>query len=209
MKQNTAPIVYLRLRKVVRLQADKPILLGQIAQFVTQPEWEEKLQRLVVASPEEREGNFLLIDMLRIVERIRQLEMDFQVEHFGEPHSLIEFQVQPKRPSLIFVIFIWLLLFTGSGLAIMNFHTDVSMLEVHQKVYFLLTGDHKEHPLIMQIPYSIGIGAGMVLFFNRFIRKKINEEPNPLELEMFNYQQNVNQYVVIEEYNKSRQNLQK
>lgn len=196
------PTVYLRLYKTVRLPQDHPILLGQIAQIVTDPAWEEKLNRLVVATPQEREGDILLVDMTRVVQRIKHLSPSFVVEHFGDPHTLIEFTSKPKRPSLPFVIFIWLLLFTGSGLAIMNFHTDVSMMQVHQKVYFLLTGENEKHPLWLQIPYSIGIGAGMLLFFNRIFRKRINEEPNPLELELYNYQQNVNQYIVTEEYKK-------
>ena len=46
----------------------------------------------------------------------------------------------------------------------MNFHADVSMLAVHQRIYELMTGKKVDHPLILQIPYSIGIGAGMVHF---------------------------------------------
>ncbi len=199
-ERTTAPAVYLRLKKTVRLPEDQPILLGQICRMVAQPAWEDQLSRLVVAHPEERKGDVLLVDMIRIVDRIQTLDPAFKIEHFGEPHTLVEFTAKPKQPVMLFVVFVWLLLFTGSGLAIMNFHEDVSMLEVHQKVHFLLTGEFKEHPLLLQISYSIGIGTGMLLFFNRLFRKRINEEPNPLELEIFNYQQNVNQYVVTEEY---------
>ncbi|MNO07817.1 hypothetical protein D3C81_2301760 [compost metagenome] len=43
----------------------------------------------------------------------------------------------------------------------------------------------------------------MVLFFNHVFKKKFNEEPSPLEVEMYLYQQNMNQYVVAEEYGKA------
>jgi stage V sporulation protein AA len=90
-------------------------------------------------------------------------------------------------------------LFIGSGLAIMNFHTDVSMPEVHQRLYYLITGRAESQPLLMQIPYSLGIALGMILFFNHFFQKRINEEPSPLEVELFLYQQNVDQYYIQHE----------
>ena len=49
---------------------------------------------------------------------------------------------------------------------------------------------------------SLLILAGMMLFFNHLFRKKLNEEPNPLEVEMYLYQENVNSYVMAEEMHK-------
>ena len=60
---------------------------------------------------------------------------------------------------------------------------------------------------MFQIPYSIGLGLGMVLFFNHFFRKRINEEPSPLEVEMFNYQQDIDQYVIIHENKESMKQI--
>jgi stage V sporulation protein AA len=125
-----------------------------------------------------------------------------QVEHFGEPHTLVELVTDRKKPSVVRVALVWVLLFIGSGLAIMNFHADVSMMEVHRRIYELVTGRRVEHPLILQIPYSFGLGAGMVIFFNHLFKKKFNEEPSPLEVEMFLYEENVNRYIITEEYGK-------
>ena len=99
---------------------------------------------------------------------------------------------------------VWLLLFVGSGLAIMNFHTDVSMKEVHERIYYLMTGMHHSRPLILQIPYSLGIGLGMVLFFNHLFKQKFNDEPSPLELEVFMYQESIDQYVIDHEKTKGQ-----
>ena len=35
----------------------------------------------------------------------------------------------------------------------------------------------------------------MILFFNHVFKKRLNEEPSPLEVEMFNYQQDIDNYV--------------
>jgi stage V sporulation protein AA len=94
-------------------------------------------------------------------------------------------------------------LFIGAGLTIMNFHEDVAMSSVHQKIYFLITGRENAKPLILQIPYSLGVGIGMILFFNHIFKKRFNEEPSPLEVEMFNYQQDLDQYIILQENKKA------
>src|SRR5699024_2856818 len=89
------------------------------------------------------------------------------------------------------LIFAWILLFIGTAMTIMNFHDDVNMQAVQQKVHFVLTGQETEYPLWIQIPYSLGLGLGMILFLNHWFKKRINEEPSPLEIELFTYQQDL------------------
>jgi stage V sporulation protein AA len=140
--------------------------------------------------------------MMHIVKTIRGVYPQLKVEYFGEPHVLVDVQTKARPPNRVALAIVWLLLFTGSGLAIMNFHEDVSMMEVHQRLYEMITGRRSEHPYWLQIPYSFGLGAGMVLFFNQLFKKRFNEEPSPLEVEMFSYQESLNHYVITEEYKK-------
>lgn len=86
----------------------------------------------------------------------------------------------------------------------MNFHTDVSMREVHERIYYLMTGQHVHEPLVLQIPYSLGIGIGMIVFFNHLFKRRLNDEPSPLELEMYLYQEHLDQYVIEHEKQKER-----
>ena len=85
----------------------------------------------------------------------------------------------------------------------MNFHEDVSMQDAHQRLYKIITGKSVDKPLMFQIPYSFGLGLGMILFFNHVFKKRLNEEPSPLEVEMFNYQQDLDRYVVMHENKES------
>jgi stage V sporulation protein AA len=205
MAGHLTPTLYLRLRKKVVLPKGKAIYLGQVAQILIEPEWEEDVKRLVLYEPKEQDGNLMVLDMLLIIAKVKQLIPKLTIETFGEPHVLIELTKSARSPSLLLFLAVCLLLFIGSGLAIMNFHADVNMMEVHQKLYTLLTGNEQKHPLLLQIPYSFGIGAGMMIFFNRVFKRKFNEEPNPLEVEMFKYQESLNQYVINEEYRKAQQ----
>lgn len=204
MPASLTPILYIRLRKKITLPKGSSIHLGQIAQMLLDPEWENQLNTLLIHQHTEKDGNLLLVEMLLIIPLIKDLIPDVKIEFLGEPHMLVEFVKTDRVPRFLLLIIVCTLLFIGSGLAIMNFHADVSMRLVHQKLYTLITGEIQERPLLLQIPYSFGIGAGMMIFFNRVFKRKFNEEPNPLELEMYKYQESMDQYTVDEEYRKLR-----
>lgn len=202
IQQPVVPSLYIRFRKRIMTRKGEPVRLAQVAELLTEPELTRLISELIVFRPEEKDGNLLLVDMMQVTRLVKSVAPSLHVVHFGEPHAIIEVGEPVRKSNPVLVGIVWLLLFIGSGLAIMNFHEDVSMPEVHGRIYELLTGERNEHPYWLQIPYSVGIGIGMVLFFNHLFKKKFNEEPSPLEVEMYLYQQNLNQYVVAEEYAK-------
>jgi stage V sporulation protein AA len=205
MSIDQSATLYLRLYKKKHIHPGKDIFLGDIAQMIVDESFRTPLQALLIAKASEHEGTHQLIDIMKIVFMINRQFPDLQIEHFGDPHIMIELTTPTRKPLIWWMAVVWVLLFVGSGLAIMNFHEDVSMLEVHQRVYELLTGTKDDTPRMIQIPYSIGIGLGMVIFFNHIFKKKLNEEPSPLEVEMFTYQESIHQYIVAEEYTKKHQ----
>jgi stage V sporulation protein AA len=194
--------VYIRLHKRARLPRGRSIKLVDVARFLADHESEQALKEIVLHKPVRGDGNLILIDMLNVVAKIRERLPEASIEHFGEPHTLVEIIAERKQAGWLLFAVVWLLLFFGSGLAIMNFHEDVSMPAVQRRIVYLITGRAIEHPYILQIPYSIGLGLGMVVFFNHLFKKKINEEPSPLDVEIFKYEESVAQYVVTQEYGK-------
>ncbi|MEY8746453.1 stage V sporulation protein AA [Paenibacillus tundrae] len=200
MSLTPTPTVYIRLRSRVRIQRGKEVRLRDIAHVLTSSEEQERrLIELELLRPGPEDGNLILIDILQIIPQIRGVLPDVSVELIGSGHTLVEVVEGNRKPSKSLFILVWLLLFFGSALTIMNFHADVSMQEVQIRIVEMITGRRDEHPYLFQVAYSIGIGFGMAVFFNHLFKKKWNEEPTPLEVEMFLYQQNVDQYVVIQE----------
>lgn len=191
--------MYIRLRHRLQVKPKDTVVLRQISQFIVHPALERSLSKLLVHEISPQDQHLVVIDIMRVIDLIREFDPDLEVESFGPTQTIVEIVHPPKSPQFLLVLFVWLLLFVGSGLAIMNFHEDVSMLAVHQKIFKMITGEEQEHPLLLQIPYSVGIGIGMILFFNHLFKKRLNEEPSPLEVEMFLYQQNLDQYVVMNE----------
>ncbi|MFC4103787.1 stage V sporulation protein AA [Paenibacillus xanthanilyticus] len=212
MATEARSVLYLRLRRRIGIKPGGIVTLGMAARlFAADHELEQRLQALVLHRHREKDGNRVVIDLLQTVKTIQEAYPRIEIEAFGDPQVLVIVREKEPKPRMFMLVIAWLLLFFGSGLAIMNFHTDVSMKEVHQRIAELVTGNKSEHPLWLQIPYSLGIGIGMVLFFNHLFRKRFNEEPNPLEVELYLYEENVNNYVIADEMrrkNKSRKALE-
>ncbi|WP_413378761.1 stage V sporulation protein AA [Alkalihalobacillus sp. 1P02AB] len=191
-------IVYIRLHHRVKVKPNQRVFLNDVAQCILPPDLEEQLYGIPIYQISQTDGRLVMIDILQVIRFIKKRVPDLDINNLGENQAILEIDYASKTPHLVLVSFVWLLLFFGSGLAIMHFHEDVNMLAAHQKIYHILTSSESEHPFILQIPYSLGLGLGMILFFNRVFKKKFNNEPSPLEVEMFNYQQNLDLFTVME-----------
>lgn len=192
--------IYLRLKKRISISKFQEVRLQDAAHvLVEDKQLEQQIKSLVLYKHQEQDGNRFVIDLLQIIDCIKRKCKHVEIDVYGDPQVLVMITEKAGKPRYILLIICWLLLFCGSGLALMNFHADVNMKDTHIRIVELITGERVEHPLWFQIPYSIGVGAGMVLFFNHIFKKKFNDEPNPLEVEMFMYQENINTYVIAEE----------
>ncbi|UZJ80767.1 MULTISPECIES: stage V sporulation protein AA [unclassified Fictibacillus] len=191
--------VYIRMRQKVQVVLQQPVTLGTVAQIVASPAAAKKLQDLIIHQVKPADKHLVVLDVMKVVKKIQDVLPNCDIQTVGPAQTILEIQFKKKKMAPVYFVLVWLLLFIGSALAIMNFHEDVSMQVVHQKIYFMITGSYNNQPLLLQIPYSFGLGLGMVLFFNHVFKKRLNEEPSPLEVEMFKYQQDLDQYVVIHE----------
>ena len=195
--------VYIRLRHKIQAKPNQQIKVGDIAQIVANEQIANEIKPIILHHLNMADQSIVVIDLIHVVKEIRKVNSHFDIETIGPNQTIVEvlFKKRKFRPALFFGV--WLLLFFGASLTIMNFHEDVSMREVHQRLFKSITGLADDHPLLLQIPYSIGLGLGMILFFNHVFRKRLNEEPSPLEVEMFNYQQDLDNYVIMHENKES------
>ncbi|MBE3551332.1 MAG: stage V sporulation protein AA [Kyrpidia tusciae] len=197
--------MYIRPKERLSLRPGEYLTVGQAAEVVAVDSGGGDLRRIVVGIPvsdwSPRQGGVRVVQAIDLVAAIKRRLPHVNVHLIGPTETIVDLEdLGVSKPPWLKVTAVWLLLFVGSGLTIMNFHADVSMVRVHQRVYHLITGEYKAHPYILQIPYAFGVGLGMALFFNHLLRRKINEnEPSPLEVEVFQYEQMINQYVITQE----------
>jgi len=206
-REAMAETIYIRMRHRIQKKSNDRIFLKDLAQIIATDELLSQLKNVCLYHITEQDKNIIIIDSTQVIREIKKRFKDLEIQLIGPAQTIIEVVFEKRKVTLPFFILVWLLLFIGSGLTIMNFHEDVSMQTVHQRVYKMITGKEVEKPLIFQIPYSIGLGLGMVIFFNHVFKKRLNEEPSPLEVEVFNYQQSLDQYMIMHENKESIKKL--
>lgn len=200
-------MIYIRMRNKVQVRLNQRIKIKDIARIIGKDETVKQLEETILLTVKKEDQNIIIIDLVQMIETIRKIDQSLEIQAIGPSQTIIEVVYDKGKVSFLNFAAVWLLLFIGAVMTIMNFHVDVSMKEVHQKLFTIITGRVDEKPLLIQIPYSLGLGLGMILFFNHFFKKRFNEEPSPLEVEMFNYQQDLDQYVILNENKESVRHL--
>lgn len=202
-----AETIYIRMRHRVQTRPRDTVYLKDLAQIIAEDRILAALKELPIYKVSDQDNNIVVIDVMEVIQKINDAIINIEVQAIGPSQSIIEVIYKKRGVSIPFFILIWFLLFFGSALAIMYFHEDVSMQQTQQRLYYIITGKMVGKPLLFQVPYSIGLGLGMILFFNHVFRKRLNEEPSPLEVEMFNYQQDLDRYVSLTENKESMKRL--
>lgn len=186
--------IYIQFKKDIFLPEQPTFQLKDVINISAHAKTKRRIKQLVAYREREHRQREIVVDGLSIIRIIHESLPNANIRLIGETYTIIHLEKSDRKRGRIFVPMIWLLLFIGTAMTIMNFHHDVGMQEVQQKIHFIITGKKNDYPLLLQIPYSIGLGIGMILFFNYWFTKRFNREPSPLEVELFKYDQDLEQY---------------
>lgn len=137
--------------------------------------------------------------IMKVIELIHKLYPDVEVVNLGETDFILSYNI-PKKPKKIWevlkTIFVGFVIFFGGALTIMAFNADASIQDIFDKTYELVMGKAKDSWSVVEIGYSIGIAAGVIVFFNHFSKIKITTDPTPLQIEMRKYEADVNSALI-------------
>ncbi|AOY76763.1 stage V sporulation protein AA [Clostridium formicaceticum] len=200
MEKRESQEIFLQSKGKVRCDSRKAVLLKDLIDVsIEEQDIRDKINHIEYKMNHAQGQKTYVISMLSIISLIKNQFPNITVHVLGEPDILMIFQdVEVKnrdKTKLIRVVCICFLLFVGSATAIINFHSDVDMPQTQKTIYRIITGKETDQLLLLQIPYSLGIGTGMSIFFNHVFKKRINNEPSPLEVEVHLYQENMDQYI--------------
>jgi len=190
--------IYFKLKKRATLAEVSYITIGDVADIYAPAGLQRRILGIRLFAL--RGDGAYLISAVDVVRAIDSALPGHTVSNLGEPDCVVEFRViKPKpRPYLVWVrvILVSLILFVGAATAIMAFQTDSQLGKVFERYHELVFGEKNENPYIISIPYSIGLGLGIILFFNHFSGKKLTREPSPIEVEMATYQKEVSDSMI-------------
>lgn len=195
--------VYFNMKKKQVIYVGQNIHVKDIGEvFCSNKGIKEKVEKIRVKDKSNVE-DWDYITATQVIEKILGKTTNVDLDMIGEPEISIEYKSQEKESKVfeaVKVILVCILLFFGASIAIINFHEDVDSRASLQGIYKTFTGVKNKNPLIMAIPYSIGIGVGVIIFFTRIFSssKRRTKEPSPMELELYLYDKDMEDQIINE-----------
>ena len=136
-----------------------------------------------------------VFSIMVVIERIHKDYPNAGIVNCGEQDFIIEYVKSTVTNALwdkIKIILVSTLVFFGSAFTIMAFHNDVDIQGVFERFYWQLMGMQKPRVTELEISYALGIGAGIIVFYNHFSKKRLTKDPTPIEVELKKYNQDLN-----------------
>jgi len=195
-------VIHIRPRDSVTAPVGVPITLGMLAEVAADDEaLEHRLRAEPVLPREQPAEGPVVVSALDLVRVIRQLSPGADIRPIGPDVTLVRSEIrQSPVTSVVLITLVCLTLFFGAMLAIMFFHADVEMETVHRSIHRLVTGVEVERPLWLSVPYSLGVGLGVLLFFNSLSRRRPSSDPSPLDVKMHTYDEDTDNYLISQNH---------
>jgi len=186
--------LFLKLNKMITVNKDNPLHLKDIADIYCIDKKYIGIGNIIVCNLKNKNYGVYSVSALDVVKYVNNRYRDIIITNLGEKETVIVYEKESKTNgrflNYIKTIIISIILFFGSSSAIISFHYDGEIRKVFDGYYNMFMGENKINNLI-EIPYSIGIAGGIIIFFNHFGKSKITTDPTPIEVEMTEYENEV------------------
>lgn len=196
MKKET---VYLRLEQDVKVPSYQVSIKDVAAVACSDATIAAKVKTLHLFTLNVKESKRQIISVTKVIEDILAEYPELEIQSIGEMDCIVEYIGDKKRNKLWDVIkigFVSMIAFFGAGFGIMTFNEDVAVPDVFAELYELVYEEEKEEPGVLEFTYSLGLTAGIILFYNHIGGRRITKDPTPLEVQMRVYEQDVNNALI-------------
>lgn len=96
----------------------------------------------------------------------------------------------------LWTAFVSTVIFVGSAFTIMTFIRESDLDDLFAGIYDHLGMTNAADMHGIEIGFAIGMGLGMLLYFNHFGRFRLQNEPTPMEMEMHQYMEDAEETVL-------------
>lgn len=152
-----------------------------------------------------------VVSALEVIRMIGIQYPDASVTVLGENDFILS-RASEKKKSLFSELsrtaLVCLIVFFGAAFSVATFNNDVDVTLLFDQILVTLKSPDELLPWL-QISYSVGIPLGILVFYNHIIRKKMYNDPTPLEVEMRLYEQEANTASILNESRKGEEDVHK
>lgn len=191
--------VYLKPEKNSEVH-DRDVFLSQAAGvWCRDKALESKCKAIKLMTIHDEKENRYVCSVLDVVEKIQKLDTNAEVTNLGETDFIIDYQPKERRigaADWLKTAAVCLIVFFGAAFAIMTFNNDGSVPEIFKDVYYLVMKEESDGITVLEIGYSVGLLAGVLIFFNHFGKRKLTTDPTPIEVQMRLYEDEVDTTII-------------
>lgn len=172
------------------------VRIGDVAQMeCTNTDVLDKVKSLGLVKIQDDKHKRQVFPILTIIEIIHKEYPDLEIENLGDADFIITYRAKKKHSKVMVVLkiaFVCVIMFCGAAFSIMAFNQDSGVVDTFKNVYELATGKVSDGFTILELMYSLGLIAGIIVFYNHFGKVNISKDPTPIEVEMRLYEQDIN-----------------
>lgn len=178
---------HVKLSDIAKLECANPAIPRQLKQ--------KKIYTFQDAIDVKKQKNQMQVfSVLKIIELIHEEYPNIDISNEGESDFIVEYIPYPLKPkwiNAVKTVLLCVVVFFGSAFTIMAFNNDIGVNQVFSKFYLQVMGSGPGGVSELEVSYCIGLGLGIVIFFNHVGRKKITPDPTPIQVEMRKYEKDI------------------
>ena len=191
--------VYLKMDAKIKLRGDV-VRIGDLGKiYCVEPTVVNKIKTLQIYRFQKSDHNRCVIGVLKVIELIQQEYPGYAIDIVGETESIVE-QISgksnPRWLDYLKISFISALCFLGTMYTVMSYHNEISIVDLFDEVYLMVTGMESDGFTSLEAAYSIGLSLGIIIFYNHIGKRKLTPDPSPISVEMRTYEDDVNRSLV-------------
>ncbi|MEY8523069.1 stage V sporulation protein AA [Lachnospiraceae bacterium 38-10] len=191
--------VYIKAERNTQMQTDDVFLKDIASLYCEDRAVLARVKAIKLHTFHEKAEKRFFISMTEVIELIKEAVTGVEVESIGEPDMIAErVYVERKRGAAeaLKILLVSLVCFFGASFTIMAFHNDIGIVDVFARYYELVMGSKSNGFTVLEISYSIGLAAGIIIFFNHIGGRRLTKDPTPIEVEMSTYEEDVEKTLI-------------
>ncbi|MBD5460180.1 MAG: stage V sporulation protein AA [Lachnospiraceae bacterium] len=192
-------IIYLKLERNIEVQSEDVFLSDAASVQCADTAAAAKAKAVKIHKFREGEPKRCVVSVLKIIELIEKACPGVSVESLGETDVLLELVsvsrhkgwVQGWKAALVAAVS-----FFGTAFTIMAYHNDIGIVDVFGQIHRIVMGQEPQGVSVLEAAYSVGLGLGIIVFFNHVGGRRITKDPTPIEVALRKYEKDVDMTLI-------------